>query len=150
MGRSMTNGPNARLPQKKEADPQEVWEVHNLPKAQEVTSLTLQDLSGVSPSCFHKSLTWPPKQREWGDREEGILKVLCVVHQFPNVFLLLFTHHLRYFIEIVPKKSTTLWWTKYYSVFVFHPPKTLGNLCHLNHTILWDIGSMVYLWERLC
>lgn len=46
----MTNGQNSSLPPQKEADPQELLEVHILLRSQEaITSLFLQDLSGVSP-----------------------------------------------------------------------------------------------------
>lgn len=92
MGRSITNGPNLRLPQQKEADPQELLAAdpcHILPKSQVATSLFLQDLSGVSPNCFHSCLTSPQNKGNDEIGRKEFSGLTCRVHQPPSVFLLL-------------------------------------------------------------
>lgn len=92
-----------------------------------------------------------PKQRKWWDREEGVLRAhMFPMHQLPTVFLLLLTYPLRHLIEIAPRKSPTPWWRKYYSVFISHPSKTFGKLCHLNPKKLWNIRNRLDLWEISC
>lgn len=98
MGRSMTNGSNIKLPQQKEADPQELLSIHILLTSQEAASVFLQDLNGVSPNSCHSCLTWPQSKGNEETRGKEISGLMCLLHQLTSGFLLRFTYHLRHFI----------------------------------------------------